>query len=69
LSYLSFGVSTTSRTLYEAPALFPKITICNLNPFTTEYAMEYLRQINKEVNSTFDIFNDEQMSKLTYDDK
>jgi hypothetical protein len=64
LSYLSYGVSTTTRTLYEAPALFPKITICNTIPFTTPNAMEFIKQINKEVNSTIDIFNDEQMSKL-----
>ncbi len=32
LAFLSYGVNTTSRTLYETPALFPKITICNVNP-------------------------------------
>jgi hypothetical protein len=64
ISYLSYGVSTTSRTLYETPALFPKITICNLNPFTTRYAVEFIKQINKEVFPTIDIYNEEQMSKL-----
>ena len=49
MSFLSFGVSTTYRTLYETPTLFPKITFCNLNPFTTKYAMEFLRQIKKEL--------------------
>ena len=48
VNFFSFGVSTTSRTLYETPALFPKVTICNTNPFTTQYALEFLKQINRE---------------------
>jgi len=44
LNYYSYGVSTTSRTLYEMPATFPKVTICNVNPFTTQYAVEYLKK-------------------------
>lgn len=38
LSYFKYEVSTTSRTIYETSALFPKITFCNVNPYTTEYA-------------------------------
>jgi hypothetical protein len=35
--YMSFGVSTTTRTFFEIPNLFPKVTFfCNLNWFTTE---------------------------------
>ena len=49
LNYFSYGVNTTSRTLYETPALFPKVTICNVNPFTTQYAMEFLKKINQEL--------------------
>jgi hypothetical protein len=62
MSYLSYGVSTTSRTLYETPALFPKITICNANPFTTKYAIEFLKKFNKELYPYIDIFNEEQMN-------
>ena len=69
LSYLSFGVSTTSRMLYETPALFPKITLCNLNPFTTQYAMEFFRQVNQEFYPSIDVFNDEQMRNLAYNAK
>ena len=57
LSYLSFEVSTTTRTLYETPALFPKVTICNVNPFTTEYALEFLKEISHNFKSKIDIFN------------
>ena len=46
LNYFSYGVNTTSRTLYETPVIFPKITIFDLNPFTTQYAMEFLKEIS-----------------------
>ena len=34
--YLDFEVITTTRTIYEKPSLFPKVTICNQNMFTTQ---------------------------------
>jgi hypothetical protein len=40
--YFSFGVSTTARTVFETPALFPKVTFCNKNLFTTKYAYDLL---------------------------
>ena len=70
MGYLSYGVSTTSRTLYETPATFPKVTICNANPFTTQYAVEFLKKINQKINLQGDIlidfFDDEQMSRLNF---
>jgi hypothetical protein len=38
LAFLEYNVSTTSRTIYKMPTLFPKVTFCNLNDSTTEYA-------------------------------
>jgi hypothetical protein len=64
MSYLSFGVTTASRTLYETPALFPKVTICNVNPLTTEYAVEFLRTINQEYDQSVDIFDENQTNQL-----
>jgi hypothetical protein len=55
MSYMSFGVSTMSRIFYETSALFPNITICNVNPFTTRHALEFLQQINKEIYPDIDI--------------
>ncbi len=69
LSFLSYGVSTKTRTLYETSAKFPKITICNVNPFTNEYALEFLKQINQEFYPYIDIFDDEQMSQLDFESK
>ena len=44
LAYFSYGVITISRTIYETPTLFPKVTICNTNEFTTEYAYNLTQQ-------------------------
>jgi hypothetical protein len=66
LSYFSYGVSTSSRTLYETPSIFPKITICSLNPFTSKYAMDFIRKINKDVNADIDIFDQETMNRLDF---
>ena len=65
-NYLSYYVLTISRILYETPALFPKITVCNVNPFTTQYAVEFLKQINKDLYPNIDIFNESQMIKLNF---
>ena len=53
LTYFEFNVSTSRRTVFETPALFPKVTYCNKNLFTTEYAYNMLK------NSSYD--------KLVYD--
>ena len=36
--YLRYEVSTRTRLLTEQQSVFPTITICNLNPYTTPYA-------------------------------
>jgi hypothetical protein len=69
MGYLSYGVSTTSRTLYETPATFPKVTICNMNPFRTQYAVEFLKKINQQFTNAIDIFNEVEMSKLDFETK
>lgn len=38
LNYLSFPVNTSIREKNEYSALFPTVTVCNLNFFTTDYA-------------------------------
>ena len=67
LSFLSYGVTTTSRTLYETTTVtFPKLTICNINPFTTEYASQFLQKINRDFFPHINIFDDVQMNKLNF---
>ena len=43
MNYLAYDVTTKSRTIYETPTLFPKVTICNLNMYQTEYAYDFLQ--------------------------
>ena len=47
LSYLSFEVITTTRTIPEVPTIFPKITFCNLNPFTHSNSIEFFKDLNE----------------------
>ena len=62
MTYLSFGVTTTSRTT-ERPTLFPKVTFCNVNQLTTEYAFKLYKKGIKE----FSNFSNEEKKKLGHD--
>ena len=48
---------------------FPKITICNNNQFTTEYSVEFIRNVNEKYYPKANIFNESQMSNLTSSEK
>jgi len=69
LSYFSYEVTTTTRTLSETPAPFPKVTICNYNPFTTAESIEFLRMINLKTRPDIDMFNQTQLDGLNYVEK
>ena len=56
-----------TRTIFETPAPFAKVTFCNSNPFTTEYAFEFLKQINNEINPGKNIFDNK--LKFSYSEK
>ena len=47
-AYFEYKVITTSRTIFETPTLFPKITICNTNMFQTAYARALLAKANQK---------------------
>ena len=54
--------------------LLPAINIIesakgNINPFTTEASFDYLKKINSMYFPGVDIFNQSQMSNLTYDER
>jgi hypothetical protein len=63
LVYLRYGVSTTSRTIYETRVLFPKVTFCNFNSFTTQHAYN-LTQMGVLDGSNL---SDEEKRKLGHD--
>jgi hypothetical protein len=55
------------RTLNEIPSKFPRIAICNNNMFTTEYALEFLRNMSESMRKTkndVDIFEIEKRKKF-----
>ena len=61
LDYYKYDVTKTTRTIFDMPSLFPKVTICQSSPFTTLYSLVFL----KEINTGFDIFNTSQMIQLS----
>jgi len=63
LDYLTYGVTVTVRSFYETPTKFPAVTICNLNPFTSEYGLSVLRKFNQQMQPSIDIFNVNEMKK------
>jgi hypothetical protein len=64
ICYFTYGVSTMTRTIFETPTLFPKVTFCNSNKFTTEYAFK-LKQTSDEIDDRF--FTNEEKRKLGHD--
>ena len=64
LSYFEYQVTTTTRTINETPVDFPKITVCNLNPFTTQYGLDILKQVNQIVYPGIDFFDNNQTQSL-----
>ncbi len=69
IGYFSYEVITTSRTINETPTLFPKITICNVNPVISLYGVDLLKKANSMVSSNIDIFNSTQMKLIDKDTK
>jgi hypothetical protein len=57
INYLSFEVVTTTRSIAEATSVFPKVTLCNRNMFQSEYALNFLKEINREMFPHIDMFD------------
>ena len=69
LSYFDYEVTTTTRTISETTIDFPKITICNLNPFTTQYGLSILKQVNQMIYPEIDLFDNNQTQSLDMNTK
>jgi len=63
LDYLAYGVTVTVRSFYETPTKFPAVTVCNLNPFTSEYGLSIVKKVNQQMKPLVDIFNADEMRK------
>ena len=69
VNYFNYEVVTTHRIVKEIPVVFPQITICNTNMFTSEYAVEFLKDINKRYYPKIDMFDKNQMNALSYKER
>ncbi len=69
VNYFNYDVVTTHRIVKEIPVVFPQITICYTNMFTSEYAVEFLKEINQRYYPEIDIFDKNQMNALSYGDR
>lgn len=58
LNYLDFGVNVNVKTFYETSTSFPKVTICNINQFTSKYAYDFLsKSLNESLLKSSDHFS------------
>lgn len=53
LEFLNYEVITKIETISEVPKIFPKTTICNNNPFVSNYSMEFLESIRGNLTNNF----------------
>ena len=66
MAYFTYEVNTAVRTSFEVPTLFPKVTLCSYNQFSTGYAVEFLKEVNREHAPDVDMFDEEQLKNMTY---
>jgi len=56
LDYLTYPTITSFGIYNQIPSPFPAITICNINPFQTDFALDYLNaEPTKSFNDTYNI--------------
>jgi hypothetical protein len=67
LTFFNYGVVTTSRTVFEMPTLFPKVTFCNVNRVTTEYGYNLTSILNITDSKRIYGISDEENRKLSHD--
>lgn len=67
-NYKKYDVTTKVRTIYERPILFPQVTICNKNFFSTDYALDLFKKDILSKNLT-DIFNFTELLKLSLSER
>ena len=53
--FYKYEVNTKSRIIMDRPSVFPKVTICNLDPFVTDESVTFLADIIKENVTYWDV--------------
>ena len=51
LTYLNYDVTSTTSTIYTTSKVFPKVTICNKNRYTTKYGYDFLQKQNLSITN------------------
>ena len=54
IDYFNYDVITKTEVKYETHLIFPVITICNTNPFTTEYSRKFITSLFNSSEENFD---------------
>ena len=49
--YMHFEVTSLNRLIHEEQAIFPTVTVCNINAITTSYGVKLLRQAKIDMTS------------------
>ena len=52
-NYTTYGVTTTIRTVYEAPVVFPKVTFCSVNQLSSKFGFEIFKSVQNDNYSLF----------------
>lgn len=69
LLFFSQEVSTNTRVIYLTSTIFPKITFCNKNPFTTKYSLKMMLDMTYAellANLNTKMISDGDKEKLTH---
>ncbi|RNA34522.1 amiloride-sensitive sodium channel subunit beta [Brachionus plicatilis] len=51
LSYFKYEVTTKTRVINEIMAIFPTVTVCNMNYFTSIYSLKFIEAFKSEMNA------------------
>jgi hypothetical protein len=69
--YLNYETVTVAQVIDEVPTLFPVVSICNKNPFTTNFSFQYVDQFfndydMEELESELAVSYTDTLNKLRY---
>jgi hypothetical protein len=65
MDFLRFEVNSKIRVIHELPTIFPTVTICNKNMFTTDYSVQFLKELIAQHNLP-NIFDYSENSTMKY---
>jgi len=67
LDYYKYDVTTQTRVIREEPMSFPKVTICNAEPFVTNDSISFLANVLRNDESFTEYINNATMAGATTD--